>query len=122
MRPLKILMVEDEVIFAMDLGQILKDRGYGLCETAPSGREAFEIIEREKPNLVLMDINLKGKISGIDIAKDIRLRFGIPIIFMTGYSDENTRKAAMFLEPAGYLTKPFNVEDLFALIKSIDHR
>ena len=119
MKPGKILIVEDEVLFAMALGQRLKGKGYELCETALRGKEAVEIVEREKPDLVLMDVNLKGEISGIDAAREIRLRFGIPVIFMTGYSDENTKKAAMRAQPAGYVTKPLNVEELLALIDSI---
>ena len=120
MKPGKILIVEDEVLFAMALGQRLKGKGYELCETALRGKEAVEIIERERPDLVVMDVNLKGEISGIDAASEIRLRFGIPVIFMTGYSDENTKKAAMLVQPAGYVTKPLNFEELLALIGSID--
>ena len=119
MRPRKVLIAEDEVLFAMDLGQTLKGKGYALCETALRGRKAIEIVEREKPDLVLMDVNLKGEINGIDAAMEIRSRFGIPVIFMTGYSDENTKKAAMLAQPAGYVTKPLNVEELLALIDSI---
>jgi two-component system, response regulator PdtaR len=119
MKPSKILLVEDEALFAMDLGQRLKGRGYVLCETALRGKKAVEIVEREKPDLVLMDINLKGEMSGIDAAREIRLRFGVPVIFMSGYSDEDTKKTAMIAQPAGYVTKPFNVEELLALIDSI---
>lgn len=115
----KILIAEDEVLFAMDLGQRLRGKGYVLCETALRGRKAIEIVEQEKPDLVLMDVNLKGEISGIDAAREIRLRFGVPVIFMTGYSDENTKQAAMLEQPAGYVTKPLNVEELLALIDSI---
>ena len=120
MKHSKILLVEDEALFAMDLGQRLKGKGYVLCETALKGKKAVEIVERENPDLVLMDINLKGEISGIDAAGEIRLRFGVPVIFMTGYSDENTKEAAMLVQPAGYVTKPLNVEELLALINSID--
>jgi len=119
MKPRKILIVEDEALFAMDLGQRLKGKGYVLCETALKGKKAVEIVEREKPDLVLMDINLKGEISGIDAAREIRLRFGVPVIFMTGYSDENTKEAAMLVQPAGFVTKPFNVDELLVLIDSI---
>ena len=119
MKPPKILIVEDEVLFAMDLGQILEIQGYVLCETAVRGKEAVEIAERDKPTLVLMDINLKGEMNGIDAAREIRSRFGIPVIFMTGYSDENTKKAAMVAKPAGYVTKPFDIDALLALIDSI---
>jgi len=120
MKPSKILIVEDEALFAMDLGLKLKGKGYVLCEAALRGKKAIEIVEREKPDLVLMDINLKGEISGIDAAREIRLRFGVPVIFMTGYSDEDTKKTAMLAQPAGYITKPLNVEELLALIDSID--
>ncbi len=120
MKPSKILIVEDEALFAMDLGQRLKGKGYVVCETAFRGKKALEIVEREKPDLVLMDINLKGEMSGINVAREISLRFGVPVIFMTGYSDEDTKKTAMLVQPAGYITKPLNVEELLALIDSID--
>jgi DNA-binding response OmpR family regulator len=121
MKHAKILIVEDEVLFAMDLGQRLESRGYVLCETALRGRQAIEIAERERPDLVLMDVNLKGEITGIDVAKEIRLRFAIPVIFMTGYSDEATKKAAMFAQPAGFIDKPLDFEELLALLNSVDH-
>lgn len=116
----KILIVEDEVLFAMDLGQRLKDEGYELCEPALRGKEAIKIAEEERPDLVLMDVNLRGEVSGIDAAGEIRSRFGIPVIFLTGYSDENTKRAAMLVEPIGYVTKPLNIDELLALINSIE--
>ncbi len=119
MKQIKILIVEDEVIFAMDLVQKLKDRGYLLCEPALKGKEAVEIAGREKPDLVLMDVNLKGEMSGVDAAKEIRGRFGIPTIFLTGYSDESTKKDAMAAEPLGYVTKPLNFSELLELINSV---
>jgi DNA-binding response OmpR family regulator len=118
--PTKILIVEDEVLFAMDLAQRLERRGYVLCETALRGSEAIETAEREKPDLVLMDVNLKGRISGIHAAKEIRLRLGIPVVFISGYADETTKKAAMVAKPVGYVTKPLDFEELLALIDSID--
>ncbi len=116
---LKALIAEDEIIWAMDLSQRLESNGCQLCELAITGDEAVETATRERPDVVILDINLKGEVSGLHAAQQIRLRLEIPVIFMTGYSDEVTRTAAMALEPAGYFIKPLEIEKLLALIDSL---
>ncbi|HSB51506.1 MAG TPA: response regulator, partial [Dissulfurispiraceae bacterium] len=77
--------------------------------------------ETLKPDLVLMDVYIHGKISGIEAAGKIRSQFGIPIIFITGYSDEETRQKAYVAEPAGYFVKPLNYDRLKEVLKPIIH-
>jgi CheY-like chemotaxis protein len=106
------LIVEDEIVQAMFLGKILELWGNEVCETATSGEDAIKEAEIQNPDLVLMDINIHGEISGIEAAGRIRSQFGIPVIFMTGYSDEETRQKAYTAHPAGYFVKPLDYEKL----------
>ena len=85
-----ILIVEDESIVAKDIAQSLKKLGYNVIETASSGEAAVIIAEEKKPDLVLMDIMLKGEMSGIDAANIIHEKSNIPVIFLTAYADEST--------------------------------
>ncbi len=118
----KILIVEDEIIEAMFLGKILELWGYEVCEPATSGEDAIKEAKSENPDLVLMDINIHGKISGIESARKIRSQVGIPIIFMTGYSDEETRQRACTANPAGYFVKPLDYNKLKEVIMAIMHQ
>ena len=117
----KILIVEDEIIEAMFLGEILELRGYEICETATSGEDAIKEAEIQNPDVVLMDISIHGKISGIEAARKIRSQFGIPVIFMTGYPDEETRQKAYITNPAGYFVKPLDYDKLEKTLMSIMH-
>ncbi len=115
----KILIVEDEIITAMSLQHLLEHWGYGMCEHASSGKEAIEKAEREKPDIVLIDISLNGEITGIEAARQIRSRFCAPIIFITGYSDKETIKEAKNVDPVGYFVKPIDFNKLKLTIDSI---
>jgi CheY-like chemotaxis protein len=103
----KILIVEDEIIVAMALRKEIEDLGYEVCSLSLSGEEAFEIAENEKPDLVIMDIHIQGAMDGIEAARQIKDRFGIPIIFATGYSEDEIKKKAEVTESYQYLIKPF---------------
>lgn len=118
MRPARILIVEDEMIFALDLEQRLKSGGYETCELTANGEKALENCERQQPDVALIDINLRGDLSGIETAKQLRTRFSIPVIFMTGYADVKTRQDAETVEPAGYFIKPFEIGKLIETIDS----
>ena len=83
----KILIVEDEVLSALNLQVIFKTPGYGTVEIATTGEEAVVLAGKEKTEIVLMDINLGGGMDGIEAAEEICLELGIPVIFMTGYYD-----------------------------------
>ena len=123
----KILIVEDEREVANILELYLAGWDYKVCGKVSSGIEAIEIAERERPDLVLMDINLEGDMTGMDAAEQIRFRFGIPSIYLTAHGDEVTFRRAMVTEPFGYILKPFNQRELqivieMALFKSAEEK
>lgn len=113
----KILIVEDENIVAKDIQNSLKKFGYTITSVVPSAEKAIEEIDENHPDLVLMDIMLKGEMSGIEAANVIKERFGIPVIFLTGYTDDNTINKAKVTEPYGYIIKPFKDKELQTTIE-----
>ncbi len=115
----KILIVEDEIITAMSLQHLMELWGYRMCGQASSGKEAVEIAISEKPDIVLIDVSLSGDINGIEVAKQIRSCFSIPIIFMTGYSDKETMEEIKEMEPAGCFVKPLDFNKLKMTLDSI---
>ena len=117
MGKVKILVVEDEVIIADNICDTLEDLGYEPLEPAISYTEAFEIIEDTKPDLAILDINLSGKKTGIDIAKKILSDFKFPFIFLTSNADGATLSEAIKATPAAYLLKPFTKDELFTSIE-----
>ena len=108
----KILIVEDERVVAEDIKNSLEDLGYVVTGVEDSGEEAIKKVEENKPDLVMMDIKLKGKMDGIDAASQISSRSNIPIVFLTAHTDEKTLERAKLTEPFGYLVKPFEQQDL----------
>ena len=120
-----ILVVEDESIVAKDIQHSLKKLGYTVVGICSNGEDAIKTAEELKPDLVLMDIMLKGDMSGIEAASYIREKFNIPIIYLTAYADESTLSKAKVSEPYGYIIKPFKEEEMVqVLIRNIrlDHR
>lgn len=113
----KILIVEDESIVAKDIQNSLKKLGYLVPTIVSSGEKAIEEIEENRPELVLMDIMLKGQMTGIESANVIRDRFQIPVIFLTAYADDNTISQAKIAEPYGYIIKPFKEKELQTTIE-----
>lgn len=123
----KILVVEDEVITAEHIKLALKNQGYQVVGLVISGEEAISKVENTDVDLVLMDINLKGKIDGVEAAEEIRDHHSIPVIFLTAYSDEKTLKRAKIKESSvkesfGLLNKPFKEEDLQSIMEKTLHR
>ena len=115
----KILIVDDEIISASALAIELKDLGYETCSLAAFGEKAIEIAENEKPDVVLMDIGLCGPMDGIEAAGQIKNRFGIPVIYMTGYADEKIKEKAGVTEAYEYLIKPVQSIDIKNAIDSV---
>ena len=114
---LRVLIVEDEVIVALELQSHLENLGYEVAGTVTSGEEAVLHADALQPDLVLMDIRLSGKMDGIDAARQIRARYEVPIVFLTAFGDEQTLERAKAVGPFGYLLKPFEERDLFATIE-----
>lgn len=112
----KILIVEDEAIVALHEEENLKNMGYTVAGKASSGEEAIRKAEETKPDLVLMDIVLKGEMDGIEAAGQIHTRFNIPVVYVTAYGDEKTLQRAKLTEPFGYILKPFKERDLHVAI------
>jgi DNA-binding response OmpR family regulator len=120
--PGTILVVEDERIVARDLQQRLKRLGFTVPEVAGSGEEALRIAEQLRPQLILMDIKLRGKLDGLEAARQIGERLKIPVIFLSAYDDEETRSASRLLNAVDYLNKPFEDQRLFAAINDFFSR
>ncbi|MUH00863.1 response regulator [Scytonema sp. UIC 10036] len=112
-----ILVVEDEGIVAKDLQKRLLKLNYHVPAIASSGEEAIQIAEKIYPDLILMDIRLKGNIDGIEAAKEIQSHLDIPIIYLTAYADDNTLERARLTEPFAYVLKPFKEKELHTTIE-----
>lgn len=117
MGKIKILVVEDELIIADNICDILEELGYEVLEPAVSYTEALEILAEEKPDLALLDIQLAGRRDGIDLAWKIKDNYDIPFIFLTSNADSATIERAKKVSPPAYLLKPFNKNDLYTSIE-----
>ena len=113
---IKILVVEDESIVAKDIRNTLESLGYETASVS-SGEEAIKKAEKTRPNVVLMDIVLKGDMDGITAAQEIRQRLHIPVVYLTAYADEAVLKRAKVTEPFGYMLKPFEEKTLHTTIE-----
>jgi diguanylate cyclase (GGDEF)-like protein/PAS domain S-box-containing protein len=112
-----LLVVEDESVVAMDLDGQLRDMGYHVCACVDNGRDAIARARADRPDLVLMDVVLRGDIDGIAAANAIGAELKIPVLFLSAYSDDQTVARAAATMPYGYLTKPFQARELRAGIE-----
>ncbi len=108
----KILIVEDEMIIAANISLQLTNLGYEVTGIIPRAEEVLPLIRQHQPDIVLMDINLKGHLDGIDVAHLIQNEFKLPIIFLTANSDESHFNRAKAVNPYAFLSKPFKKLDL----------
>ena len=108
----KILVVEDEIIVAKSIQKRLESLGYSVPAAVASGEEAIQIAAEVQPDLVLMDIRLKGDMDGIEAAGHIQAGHDIPVVYLTAYADEETLERAKVTDPSGYLLKPFELNEL----------
>jgi signal transduction histidine kinase len=113
----RILVVEDERIVARDIEKRLKKLGYVVSASVASAEAAIEKVAELRPDLVLMDIRLKGQMDGIEAAEHIRTEYETPVIYLTAYADEATLQRAKATEPFGYIVKPFDERDLHVAIE-----
>ena len=112
----KILIVEDERIIGEDLKRTLVGLEYEVTNVVPTGEDALVSLVDNFPDVVLMDINLAGQMSGIETASKVKKDFGIPVIYVTAYADKETLEKARITEPYGYILKPFEERELNAAI------
>jgi CheY-like chemotaxis protein len=117
----KVLIVEDDPIIANLSNMLLSRKGYYISGRVETGEHAIAKVAEELPDLVLMDIALKGALDGIFAAKYIFNLFNVPVVFLTGYADDETIKKAKKAEPFGFITKPFADKDLYSNIEIALH-
>lgn len=117
MAKINVLVVEDESIVSKDIQHSLKKLGYNVVGAASTGEKAIELAMSTVPDIILMDIMLKGQMNGIEAADEIRKSYSIPVIFLTAYADESTLSKAKVTEPYGYILKPFKEIDLHTTIE-----
>lgn len=113
----KILIVEDEWLVAQGISENLRDLDYEVVGTAASGEEALRLAAETSPDLVLMDILLRGEMDGIEAAERLRQQWDLPVVYLTAYADPHTLERAKVTEPYGYLLKPFEVRELYSAIE-----
>src|SRR5215470_8695069 len=117
-----ILVVEDETIVAKDIQCSLQRLGYHVPSTATSGEEAIRKAGELKPDLVLMDIVLKGRMDGVETAQHLQHQFDVPVVYLTAYADHQTLDRVKTTTPAGYMLKPFQPNELRTTIELALHR
>ena len=122
MEPASILIVEDEPIVAKDIQLSLQRLGYRVPATATSGEEAIRKAGDTRPDLILMDIVLKGKMDGVETARQIQQKQDVPVIYLTAYADHHTLERAKVTSPAGYMLKPYQANELRTTIELALHR
>ncbi len=113
----RILVVDDEVIITSHLEHRLEEMGYEVVGQACSGESAVQLARSLQPDLVLMDIVMPGRLDGIEAARIIRAELRIPVIFLTGYASEQFIRRAKTVQPLGYIVKPYQEQELWAVIE-----
>lgn len=116
-QPIRILIVEDNVIIADDMQSMLEEIGYEIVDNVIVYEQAVEVLKTKEVDLVLIDIILASDKTGIDLGKHIRENYNIPFIFVTSNSDRATVENAKTVKPNGYLVKPFEQQDLYTSIE-----
>ncbi|RTE51785.1 DNA-binding response regulator [Arenibacter aquaticus] len=116
-QPIRILIVEDNVIIADDMQSMLEEIGYEIVDNVIVYEQAVEVLKNKEVDLVLIDIILASDKTGIDLGKHIRENYNIPFIFVTSNSDRATVENAKTVKPNGYLVKPFEQQDLYTSIE-----
>jgi two-component system, response regulator PdtaR len=114
--PARILLVEDEVLSALYMKAQLAKMGFQALTTLMTGEEAVASAREDRPDLILMDINLAGEMNGIEAIRRIKEGFEVPVIFITGYSDQEIRERAGRLNPLAFLVKPVDIRELGRIV------
>lgn len=119
MKEERILIVEDEADIAENIEEILQLLGYINIDIANSANQAVKVIKKYKPDLVFMDIKLKGDKDGIELGEIVHQMVDVPIVFVTSYSDPTIIERAKRINPAGFIVKPFNTNDIHAIVEIV---
>jgi two-component system, response regulator PdtaR len=120
-KPISILIVEDEALIASYIEEVLGESGFRVAGIAASGHEALSLAAETNPDLALVDIRLTGPIDGIELACQLREKFAVPAIFLSGLFDAQTTERARKAQPLGFLPKPFLPSQMFnALQRALD--
>lgn len=109
---IEILIVEDEPIIADDLAMTLEKMNYSVIDIFDNAQDTLDFLKKNKPDLLLLDINIEGDRDGIELGSAVSKEFKLPFIFLTSYYDKSTVERASKANPLGYLVKPFNEKDL----------
>ena len=118
-QPVNIMLVEDEAIIALWLRMELNKAGYSACKIFSTGEDAIKAAAKEKPDLVLMDIQLSSQMNGFEAAHHICELQAVPVIFFTGYPDVELKHKAAEFKSAGYFVKPVNIQELVTAINNL---
>ena len=118
----RILVVDDERIVGKDIAESLESKGYEVCGSAMDGPEAIAMAHRLRPDLILMDIVLQGEMDGIEAACKIKAELGIPVVFLTAYSQSAVLERAKAADPVGYILKPFDDGALYSVVELALHK
>jgi CheY-like chemotaxis protein len=113
----KIMIVEDESIMALSLKMVFRNCGYEVFEPVAKGEDAVTLVEESRPDLILIDFVLAGKMDGLEVAGQIRLRHDMPIIFMTGYNDDEVLERMKNITGSTYLIKPFTPDEVLQAVE-----
>lgn len=119
---INILVTEDEIIVRKDIERCLTQLGYNIIATADNGKDAISMALKHEPDICLMDIMIKGDMSGIEAAQEIKRNTDIPVIFLTAYADEGTLSRAKVADPHGYILKPFKDADIQTAVEMALHK
>ncbi len=112
----QLMIVEDNLVEAMGIQKCVENMGHSVVSQVASGEQAIRELESIHPDLIIMDITLQGEIDGIDVAERVSSRFHIPVIYLTGLSDDHIFERAKRTDPVGYLIKPFKECELQRMI------
>jgi DNA-binding NarL/FixJ family response regulator len=115
----KILIVEDELLTAEHIAEILEGEGYNVCGTAQNRIETLDLFKTHAPDLIIFDVFIKDKVTGIELAREISGMSAVPFIYLTAFADSNTLRQASETSAAAYLIKPFTAKQLLATVEMV---
>lgn len=118
MKKIKVLVLEDEALIALDIRYELEAMGYEVTDVVSNSKDAFESVEKNRPDIALLDVNVRGLLNGADIGAQLKVRYDVPCIFLTAYVDENTIEQVKRCQPYGYMVKPLNIPQLRATLET----